>query len=154
MYAKRRTSLLALLCVCFVFIACTSVPDVAPSTVDVIDTQAQVTESAVKVQAISENVEASAVALADDLKDTQYKDRADALAVKARELTAEASILKANVDSARKEALQYISDAEQAIKGKALAMLESEKYKGQRNSLALILAAIICLIAAITILRR
>jgi hypothetical protein len=122
--------------------------------VDVIDTQAQVTESAVKVQAISENVEASAVALADDLKDTQYKDRADALAVKARELTAEASILKANVDSARKEALQYISDAEQAIKGKALAMLESEKYKGQRNSLALILAAIICLIAAITILRR
>jgi len=101
----------------------------------------------------AETVAEQADELAANLAGTEHAAKAERHAADTRKLADQAKALQSSVEKANLAMVKYIRDAEQAIRGKAQAMIEAEKYKGQRNTLLVIASALALLIGGFIVLK-
>jgi hypothetical protein len=149
---RRTVPFLGLCLVCLILAGCCSSPDTIDVT-DILTGQTEVATGAATVASGAETVAGQADDLAHDLAGTEYAAKAERHAADTRKLAEQAKALQASVEKANLAMVKYIRNAEQAIRGKAQAMIEKEKYKGQRNTLLVIASALALLIGAFVVLK-
>ena len=149
---RRTVPILGLCFACALFIGCSSAPDTIDVT-DVLTGQTEVATGAATVATGAATVADQADELAANLAGTEYAAKAERHAADTRKLADQAKALQASVEKANLAMVKYIRDAEQAVRGKAQAMIEKEKYKGQRNTLLVIASALALLIGAFVVLK-
>jgi len=145
--ARRSFAFMVVLTMGCVLNGCVSAPDAVPDVTDVMEGQTEIaTESANVASAsleVSEQAEALAAALVDN---QQLSALAAAHAASTKALAKNAQGLNAAVSKANKAIVQYVKDTEHAVRGKAEALVNAEKYKGQRNTLFFAALALVLLL--------
>ena len=152
MNVRRTVSILGLCVACAIFIGCSSAPDTIDVT-GVLTGQTEVATGAATVATGAATMAEQADELAVSLAGTEHAAKAERHAADTRKLADQAKALQSSVEKANLAMVKYIRDAEQAIRGKAQAMIESEKYKGQRNTLLVIASALVLLIGVVVVLK-